>query len=69
MGKRATSLERILDRAVAVDEVRPALTEHFGRIFNREMISISRAELETKLANSADGRAATEAVELKGSMA
>ncbi|MGA7919038.1 MAG: lipoyl(octanoyl) transferase LipB [Candidatus Acidiferrales bacterium] len=78
MGKRATSLERILDRAVAVDEVRPALTEHFGRIFNREMISISRTELETKLANSAaltgqshpqDGRAATEAVELKGSMA
>jgi lipoate-protein ligase B len=49
-GKRATSLERVLDRAVSSEEVRPKLVSHFGQIFDREMISISRGELEEKLA-------------------
>lgn len=53
-GKRATSLERVLDRAVSGDEVRPKLISHFGKLFDREMISISRSELEEKLAQHAD---------------
>lgn len=52
-GKRATSLERVLDRAVGGDEVRPKLVSHFGQIFDREMISISRSELDETLANHA----------------
>jgi lipoate-protein ligase B len=50
-GKRATSLERLLNRAVRLDEVKPRLTARFGEVFDREMISMSYRELETKLAN------------------
>ncbi len=53
-GKRATSLERLLDRAVSSEEVRPKLISHFAEVFDREMISISRSELEEKLAQHAD---------------
>ncbi len=52
-GKRATSLERVLDRAVSSEEVRPKLISHFAEVFNREMISISRSELEEILAQHA----------------
>lgn len=52
-GKRATSLERVLDRAVSSEEVRPKLISHFVEVFNREMISISRSELEEILAQHA----------------
>ena len=48
-GKRATSLERVLDRAVRTDEVRPRLAAHFGELFERNMLQITRAELEEKL--------------------
>lgn len=44
-GKRATSLERLLNHAVSLDEVKPKLTTHFGDIFNREIISMSRSQL------------------------
>ncbi|MGA7855373.1 MAG: lipoyl(octanoyl) transferase LipB [Candidatus Acidiferrales bacterium] len=53
-GKRATSLERVLDRAVSSEEVRPKLISRFAEVFDREMISISRSELEEKLAQHAD---------------
>ncbi|MGB8836632.1 MAG: lipoyl(octanoyl) transferase LipB, partial [Candidatus Acidiferrales bacterium] len=52
-GKRATSLERVLNRAVSSAEVQAKLVAHFGHVFNREMISVSRAELEEKLADRA----------------
>ena len=50
-GKRATSLERVLDRAVRTDEVRPRLAAHFGEMFERDMLEVSRAELEETLQN------------------
>jgi lipoate-protein ligase B len=53
-GKRATSLERILDRAVSVEEVQPKLVKHFADVFGREMISMSRAELDEKLPDHAE---------------
>ncbi|MFZ0641691.1 MAG: lipoyl(octanoyl) transferase LipB [Candidatus Acidiferrales bacterium] len=52
-GKRATSLERVLDRAVSSEEIRPKLISHFGQIFDREMITMPRAALEEKLENHA----------------
>ena len=52
-GKRATSLERVLDRAVSGEEVRPKLIAHFGEVFEREMIPVSRAALEETLENHA----------------
>jgi lipoyl(octanoyl) transferase len=71
-GKRATSLERVLDRAVRTDEVRPKLAAHFGELFERSMISVTRAELEEKLQNHVQHALAprpSEVFELKGSMA
>jgi lipoyl(octanoyl) transferase len=50
-GKRATSLERLLNRAVRPNEVKPKLTAHFGEIFDLEIISMSREALEARLAN------------------
>jgi lipoyl(octanoyl) transferase len=71
-GKRATSLERVLDRAVRTDEVRPKLAAHFGELFERNMISVSRADLEEKLQHHVQHTLAprpSEVLELKGSMA
>jgi lipoate-protein ligase B len=51
-GKRATSLERLLNQAVGLDEVKLKLTAHFGEIFDREMVSISFGELQARLADS-----------------
>jgi lipoyl(octanoyl) transferase len=47
--KRVTSLEKALSRAVGCDEVRPHLTAHFGALFDRAMIPISRHLLEETL--------------------
>jgi lipoate-protein ligase B len=49
-GKRATSLEKLLGRSVARDEVSPHLVEEFGNVFDLKMVSISRAELAQALA-------------------
>ena len=71
-GKRATSLERVLDRAVRADEVRPKLAKHFGELFERRMLHVSRAELEEKLHNHVQHTLAPspgELLELKGSRA
>src|SRR6202451_2029808 len=48
-GKRAVSLERALGRNVDSGEVMRNLISHFGRVFERTMISISPSELETML--------------------
>ena len=48
-GKRATSLERLLNHGVLLDEVKPKLTTHFGGIFDREIISMSRSQLAALL--------------------
>jgi len=50
-GKRATSLERLLNRAIRLDEVKRKLAAHFGGIFEREMVPMPCRELEAKLAN------------------
>jgi lipoyl(octanoyl) transferase len=70
--KRATSLERVLDRAVGTEEVRPKLAAHFGELFERNMLHVSRAELEEKLQYHVQHALAprpSEVLELKGSMA
>ncbi len=43
-GKRATSLERLLNRAVPSGEVIPRIVAHFGEVFDRRMIPKSREE-------------------------
>lgn len=71
-GKRGTSLERVLDRAVRTDEVRPRLASHFGELFERNMLQVSLAELEDTLENHHQHALAprpSELLELKGSMA
>jgi lipoate-protein ligase B len=49
-GKRATSLERVLGRAVRCEEVRPRLVAHFGEVFGYAMAARSRQALEKALA-------------------
>jgi lipoate-protein ligase B len=51
VGKRATSLEKTLDHTVNAEEVRTRLTQHFGRVFEREMIPLTLAELEQEIRN------------------
>ncbi len=47
--KRATSLEKLLGRAVDSGEVSEKLVRHFGDIFARELTSISRSDFEDML--------------------
>lgn len=79
-GKRATSLERVLDRAVSSEEVTPKLVSHFGDVFGCEMVEVPRVTLEKKLAdyaaaayrlhqNGVERTSAGEAVDLQGSRA
>src|ERR1700689_2852477 len=44
--KRATSLERILGRAVDFSEAEEKITRHFGEVFDRALVRISRDELD-----------------------
>jgi lipoyl(octanoyl) transferase len=48
-GKGATSLERALGRAVAIEEVRERLVEQFASVFARQPLRISRQELDERL--------------------
>lgn len=48
-GKRATSLERLLERAVNADDARGRLVENFGIVFDRRIHAISRDELNEVL--------------------
>jgi lipoate-protein ligase B len=49
-GKRATSLEKLLDRRVEVKEAAPRIVAHFGDVFRLEPRTSSRNELEAVLA-------------------
>jgi len=51
-GKRATSLERLLNRAVTPAEVSHALLSRFGEVFDRAMLSIKRDEFLDALSAS-----------------
>jgi lipoyl(octanoyl) transferase len=48
--RRATSLEKLLQRAVSLDEVKPRLTRHLAELISRNPISVAREELEMRLA-------------------
>jgi lipoate-protein ligase B len=48
-GKRATSLERLLDRAIDQREVRSSLVTKFGEVFSVEMVTVSRDEFAAAL--------------------
>jgi lipoate-protein ligase B len=48
-GKRATSLERALGRAVPLNEIRERLVAHFASVFERDPVHVSREELERRL--------------------
>jgi lipoyl(octanoyl) transferase len=48
-GRKATSLEKLLERAVNVKEVEPKIVRHFGEVFGLEMKAGSREELLEKL--------------------
>jgi lipoyl(octanoyl) transferase len=49
-GRRATSLEKLLDRAVSVAEVAPRMTAHFGELLQLEMREAGASEIEQRLA-------------------
>ena len=51
--KRATSLERLLGRAVAREDVAPRIVAHLGEVFWREMQTVSREFLNQYLADVA----------------
>jgi lipoate-protein ligase B len=48
-GRKATSLEKLLERAVQWDEVAPKLLAHAGEVFGLEITKASREELFAKL--------------------
>jgi lipoate-protein ligase B len=45
-GKRATSLERALGRAVPSEEVRERLAAHFAAVFSRNIVHVGREDFE-----------------------
>jgi len=49
VGRKATSLEKLLGRAVRVADVAPKVAGHFGEVFGLEMTAASREELFAKL--------------------
>jgi lipoyl(octanoyl) transferase len=48
-GRKATSLEKLLGRAVNVREATPKIVRHFGDVFWLEMVAATREELLEKL--------------------
>lgn len=48
--RKATSLEKLLQRSVAADQVKPRLTRHLAELFSLEPHAISREELLAELA-------------------
>lgn len=49
-GARATSLERVLGRAVEIDAVCARVAEHFAEVFGRDLVQTTREELNDSLA-------------------
>lgn len=54
-GKRATSLERLLNRVVGLHAVQPKLVAHFGEVFDCAISAMSRSELAARLDHPAPG--------------
>jgi lipoyl(octanoyl) transferase len=50
--RRATSLERILERAIRGEDVRHRLAFHFGDVFQREMVFVTPRQLEEAVAGN-----------------
>lgn len=48
-GRRATSLERLLGRAVDRSATRDGLESHFGEVFERDLVRVPLAELKSAL--------------------
>jgi lipoyl(octanoyl) transferase len=48
-GRKAASLEKLLERAVNLKEVAPQISKHFGEVFGLEMQESSRDALLEKL--------------------
>lgn len=48
-GKRATSLERALGRAVTIGEVRERLIAHFASVFERRLLPITHRQFDERL--------------------
>ncbi len=48
-GRKATSLEKLLGRAVRLEDVAPRVARHFGEVFGLKMAAASREELFAKL--------------------
>jgi lipoyl(octanoyl) transferase len=48
-GRRATSLEKLLDRAVSVAEVRPRMAQRLGEVLGLEMQDAAASEIERRL--------------------
>ena len=47
--RKATSLEKLLQRGVALNEARPKLAKHLGEVFGLELKQIGRPELSDRL--------------------
>ena len=47
--RKATSLEKLLDRRVELNEVKPKLAKYLGEIFGLDLREIGRPELLEKL--------------------
>jgi lipoyl(octanoyl) transferase len=65
-GRRATSLERLLGRAVNAREARERLTLHFGEVFTREMIPVGADELQQRIGLTRPGEERKEWVPMEG---
>ena len=50
--RKATSLEKLLERGVTRNEVAPRLAKHFGEVFGLEMQEMPAAELNEKLVDA-----------------
>jgi len=48
--RKATSLEKLLSRSVALDEVKPRLVHHLGELFSRAAQALSPGELLAQIA-------------------
>jgi lipoyl(octanoyl) transferase len=55
--KRATSLEKLLGRGVAIKEVSPKIAEHLGELFDLDLRAASRDDLDVMLRTHEDNMA------------
>jgi len=51
--RKATSLEKLLQRSVALSEVKPRLAHHLGEVLSREPQSTTREQLDSQLSAAA----------------